>query len=93
MLAMNVTVIIPVFNEIHPVQELVSKVLATGLVTEIIIVDDGSTDGTQQVIQKMSGENSIKVILHDGNRGKGTAVRTGIDAASGDVVIIQDPGQ
>ncbi len=93
MLAMNVTVIIPVFNEIHPVQELVSKVLATGLVTEIIIVDDGSTDGTQQVIQKMSGENSIKVILHDGNRGKGTAVRTGIDAASGDVVIIQDPGR
>ncbi len=92
MLAMNVTTIIPVYNEINTIQELVSKVLATGLVKEIIIVDDGSTDGTQQLIGEMNGENGIKAVLHDVKKGMGAAVRTGLDAVSGDVVIIQDPG-
>lgn len=66
--------------------------LATGLVKEIVIVDDGSTDGTQQLIGEMNGENGIKAVLHDVKKGMGAAVRTGLNAVSGEVVIIQDPG-
>ena len=93
MLAMNVTALIPVYNQNNSIQELVRKVLATGLVTEIIIVDDGSTDGTPQVIREMAGENGVKAVLHDEKKGMGASVRTGLDAVTGDVVIIQDPGK
>jgi glycosyltransferase involved in cell wall biosynthesis len=91
MLAMNVTALIPVYNQINSIQELVGKVLATGLVTEIVIIDDGSTDGTQQVIREMNGEKGIKTVLHDEKKGMGASIRTGLDAVSGDVVIIQNP--
>lgn len=60
------------------------------LADEIIIVDDGSTDGTRSLLAEMDGKGNVHVILHEKNQGKGAAVRTGISAATGDVLIIQD---
>ena len=87
---MKLTVIIPAYNEKNTIQEIVRRVQATKLVDEIIIVDDGSTDGTRALIAPMDGKDNIKVILHEKNQGKGAAVCTGISAASGDVLMIQD---
>ena len=87
---MKLTVIIPAYNEKNTIQEIVRRVQATKLVDEIIIVDDGSTDGTRALIAPMDGKDNIKVILHEKNQGKGAAVSTGISAASGDVLMIQD---
>jgi glycosyltransferase involved in cell wall biosynthesis len=87
---MKLTVIIPAFNEKNTIQEIVRRVQATKLVDEIIIVDDGSTDGTRALITTMDGKDNVKVILHEKNQGKGAAVRSGISAATGDVLMIQD---
>jgi glycosyltransferase involved in cell wall biosynthesis len=87
---MKVSVIIPVYNEKHTIEEIIRRVKAQNIASEILIVDDGSTDGTRQIIESMDGEGEIKVILHDRNLGKGAAVRTGIQNASGDVLLIQD---
>ena len=87
---MNVTVIIPVYNEIKTIQEVLKKIHEVGVVSEILIVDDGSTDGTRGLYEHLDGTGEIHVILHDHNMGKGAAVRTGIQHAQGDVLIIQD---
>ncbi len=92
---MNISVIIPAYNEIHTIQEILSRVQATEIPSEIIVVDDGSTDGTREVLQELGGldpdgQMPIQVILHERNQGKGAAVVTGIRHASGDVIIIQD---
>lgn len=87
---MNVTVIIPVYNEIKTIHEIIQRVKATQLVHEIVIVDDGSTDGTRAALAEMDGKEGVRVILHEKNSGKGAALRTGIQSATGDVVIIQD---
>jgi glycosyltransferase involved in cell wall biosynthesis len=87
---MNVSVIIPVFNEINTIEEIIQRVNAVGLVDEIITVDDGSTDGTRELLSQLDGTQHVRVILHSENKGKGAAVRTGIDNAKGDVIIIQD---
>lgn len=87
---MNVSVVIPVFNEINTIQEIICRVENTGLVSEILVVDDGSTDGTRDVLQDLNGKGPVRVIFHESNAGKGAAVRTGIQNASGDVIIIQD---
>jgi glycosyltransferase involved in cell wall biosynthesis len=87
---MKLSVVIPVYNEVRSIGEIVRRVRATKLASEIIIVDDGSTDGTRDQLAGMDGKAKVRVILHDKNRGKGCAVRTGIAAARGDVVLIQD---
>lgn len=87
---MKLTVIIPAYNEKNTIQEIVRRVKAMKMVDEIIIVDDGSTDGTRAIITPMDGRENVKVILHEKNQGKGAAVRTGISAATGDVLMIQD---
>ena len=87
---MNLSVIIPAYNEKNTIAEIVRRVQATGLAQEIVIVDDGSQDGTREVLQKMEGQGNVRVILHSHNQGKGAAVRTGILAAAGDVMLIQD---
>jgi len=87
---MKITVIIPAFNEKNTIQEIVRRVLAMKMVDEIIIVDDGSTDGTRDLISNMDGKNNVRIILHEKNQGKGAAVRSGISAATGDVLMIQD---
>jgi glycosyltransferase involved in cell wall biosynthesis len=87
---MNLSVIIPVYNEIKTISEIIKRVKAVNVAYEIVIVDDGSKDGTRDYLQTISTDPMIHVILHDHNQGKGAAVRTGIQAAKGDVIIIQD---
>lgn len=87
---MKTSVIIPAYNEKQTIQEIVRRVQATGLVDEIVIVDDGSEDGTREILKGLDGNDNVRVILHEKNSGKGAAVMTGIRAAAGDVLIIQD---
>jgi glycosyltransferase involved in cell wall biosynthesis len=87
---MTFTAIIPVFNEEKTIQEIIRRVQATGLVDEILVVDDGSTDNSPEILKHLADQGAIKLITHPRNQGKGAAVRTGIDQASGDLVIIQD---
>jgi glycosyltransferase involved in cell wall biosynthesis len=87
---MNLSVIIPIYNEVESIQEIVKRVKTSGLAWEIILIDDGSRDGTRDLLKEMDGKDSVRVILHEKNQGKGAAVRTGFDAARGDVLLIQD---
>ncbi len=87
---MNLSVIIPVYNEVQNIREILKRVQATGLAWEILIVDDGSTDGTREILKELDGTDQIRVILHEKNQGKGAAVRTGVGEAKGDVFLIQD---
>jgi glycosyltransferase involved in cell wall biosynthesis len=87
---MKLSIIIPVYNEVKTLQEIIRRVQATGLVDEIVAVDDGSVDGSREILQILSGEGKVKAIYHDSNQGKGKAVRTGIENASGDLLLIQD---
>jgi glycosyltransferase involved in cell wall biosynthesis len=87
---MQLSVIIPVYNEKATIEEIVRRVKAAEPQDkEIIIVDDGSTDGTRDILKRIEG-NRVKVILHDKNTGKGGAIRTGLKAAAGDIVMLQD---
>jgi glycosyltransferase involved in cell wall biosynthesis len=87
---MKISVVIPVYNEVATIKEIVRRVKDVGLVDEMVIVDDGSRDGTRAILAEMDGEDGVRVILHETNLGKGAAVCTGIQNAAGDVVIIQD---
>lgn len=87
---MNLSVVIPVYNEEHNIREILRRVQATKLAKEIVVVDDGSQDGTREILKKLDGKGKIRVILHERNKGKGAAVVTGLNAAKGDVLLIQD---
>jgi len=87
---MKISVIIPAYNEQNTIREIIRRVKATHLAEEIIVIDDGSTDETPSILKELDGVDSLCVILHDRNQGKGAAVRTGIQAAEGEVIIIQD---
>lgn len=88
---MNLSVVIPVYNERATVQEILERVQATGLVDEIVVVDDGSTDGTRDLLQELAARlPRLRLLLQPKNAGKGAAVRAGIEAASGDLILIQD---
>ncbi|MEA3440257.1 MAG: glycosyltransferase family 2 protein [Chloroflexota bacterium] len=87
---MKITVIMPVYNEINTIEEILSRVQAMDTADEILVVDDGSTDGTRKVLEELDGKGPIRVILHDQNKGKGAAVTTGIRNAAGDILLIQD---
>ncbi len=87
-LGLKVAVIIPLYNEINSIEDIVNEVQKQG-VDEIIIVDDCSTDGSRQWLEAYINP-SVKKIFHEKNMGKGAAVRTGIQHVTGDVIIIQD---
>lgn len=87
---MKLSVIIPVYNEVDTINEIVRRVMNTGLPFEIIIIDDGSTDGTREVLSGLMENEIIHIKLLDQNYGKGFAIRVGLKAAQGDVVLIQD---
>ena len=87
---MKVSVIMPVYNEENTLEEILKRVKAQQLASEIVIVDDGSTDGTRQILDRMDGDEQLHIFFHDRNQGKGAAVRTGFNNASGEVFLIQD---
>ncbi|MDD2752093.1 MAG: glycosyltransferase family 2 protein [Candidatus Omnitrophica bacterium] len=83
------SVIVPVYNEAKTVRAILEKIEAITIEKEIIVVDDGSTDDSRNILRQISFSN-LKVIHHSANRGKGSAVATGLSQASGEFVIIQD---
>ncbi|MGH9099898.1 MAG: DUF501 domain-containing protein, partial [Acidimicrobiales bacterium] len=87
----TMTVVVPVYNERSTVAEVIRRVRAADvpLVMDVVVVDDGSTDGTDEVLGAIS-DSTVRVVRHERNRGKGAAVRTGFERATGDVVIVQD---
>jgi glycosyltransferase involved in cell wall biosynthesis len=83
------SIVIPVYNEVKTIKEILARIYAVPVDKEIIVVDDGSSDGTDKVLRDLRYDN-LKVIHHTTNRGKGAAFLTGLSHASGDLVIIQD---
>lgn len=86
------SVVIPCYNEVSTVAFVVKRVLESPWVAEVILVDDGSTDGTRELLADLTSEGPVamRVVLHPHNRGKGAALRTGFAEASADYVIVQD---
>ena len=89
---MKLSVLIPVYDEVHTIENLVKAVEAVSVEKEIILVDDCSTDGTRQLLSKSYGDGrgDIKIIYHDKNLGKGSAVKTALKVAKGCYAVIQD---
>jgi glycosyltransferase involved in cell wall biosynthesis len=93
-------VVIPVYNEVHTLHEILRQVRAVPITKQIILVDDCSSDGTRDLLRQMAEEESdLTIVFHEKNRGKGAALRTGFAHATGQIVIVQDadleydPGQ
>ncbi len=86
---MKLSVVIPVYNEISTIEEILKRVQSVPQDKEIIVIDDGSTDGTREWLEKLTMQE-ITVLFHSENKGKGAALRTGFEQATGHIVIIQD---
>ena len=86
---MLLSILIPVYNEVKTIHHIINRVQSTHYEKEIIIVDDGSTDGTREELEKVEAPN-IKVIFHEQNQGKGAALQTALREAHGDILLIQD---
>ncbi|OGD36507.1 MAG: glycosyl transferase [Candidatus Aminicenantes bacterium RBG_19FT_COMBO_58_17] len=88
---MKLSIVVPVFNERPTIAEIIRRVrvVDVGMDKEIIVVDDGSTDGTREILQAMVLPE-LKVVLQERNQGKGAALRTGFAAAGGDIILVQD---
>ncbi len=90
--SLTLTVVIPCYNEVSTIAEVLQRVEAVGLANEIIIVDDGSTDGTRAVLATIEAEEheNVRIVYHEKNQGKGAALVTGFATAKSDVILIQD---
>jgi glycosyltransferase involved in cell wall biosynthesis len=88
---MKLSVVIPCYNELSTIEAVVEAVRSAPVEdVEIVVVDDGSTDGTRELLKAKAADWVDKIVLQDGNFGKGAALRTGFENATGDVVIVQD---
>jgi glycosyltransferase involved in cell wall biosynthesis len=87
---LKLSVVIPAYNEVATIEPLLERVLAAPYSKEILVVDDGSTDGTRELLAARDGRDGVRVLLHERNQGKGAALATGFAAATGDVILIQD---
>jgi len=87
---MKVSVVIPAYDEIHTIDEIVGRVADVPFDKEIVVVDDCSRDGTRERLRELAASGKIRLVEHERNRGKGAALRTGFHEARGDVVAIQD---
>jgi len=84
------SVVIPVYNEASSIAEVIQKVAALGFVREVVVVDDGSNDGTTQFLKGANFGDRVRIFFHSKNQGKGAALRTGFKEVAGDIVAIQD---
>ena len=89
---MKLSIVIPCYNEISTIAEIVNRVnkVNISLEKELVIVDDGSTDGTRDFLDQLRSQDGYKIIFHEQNKGKGAALRTGFAHSNGDLIIIQD---
>jgi glycosyltransferase involved in cell wall biosynthesis len=87
---MRLSIIIPCYNERATIEEIVKRVRASAPEAEVIVVDDGSQDGSRDVLHQMDGQPNLCVLFHAKNSGKGAALHTGIAAANGEIILIQD---
>ena len=84
------SIVMPAYNEKNTILKIIDKVLGLDIVKEIIVVDDGSTDGTREILKNSKFDDRVKIFYHEKNLGKGGAIRTGFSKVSGDIVSIQD---
>jgi glycosyltransferase involved in cell wall biosynthesis len=84
------SVVMPAYNERATIEEIIGRVLAVPLRIELIVVDDGSTDGTRDILQRLAVEKKFTLVLQPKNAGKGAALQRGFQEVSGDLVVIQD---
>jgi glycosyltransferase involved in cell wall biosynthesis len=84
------SIVIPVYNERQTLLEILRRVRAVPIAKEILLIDDGSTDGTRALLRSLEGESDLRIFYHPKNCGKGAALRTGFLQAQGDIVLVQD---
>ena len=87
---MRLSIVIPTYNEAATIETLVERVRAAPYEKEIIIVDDGSTDGTGEKLERLEQDDDVRVVRHERNQGKGAALRSGFPLAREDIVLVQD---
>lgn len=87
---LKLSVIVPAYNEAATIETLLKRVLEIDVEMEVVVVDDGSSDGTLEALKSFESDPRVVVVAHERNRGKGKAIRTGIAHVTGDVVLIQD---